>query len=87
MTASSRIQRVSVGRGLPKIEIVNLIRKNQKLVTLIVYTIPITEIRAVPASANSSGNPRFFNSFANHNTILLKLLGQNGIEEWVAATV
>ena len=51
------------------------------------YTIPITEIGAVPASANSSGNPRFFNSFANHNTILLKLLGQNGIEEWVAATV
>ena len=51
------------------------------------YTIPITEIGAMSASANSSGNPRFFNSFANHNTILLKLLGQNGIEEWVAATV
>ena len=86
MTASSRIQRVSVGRGLPKMKIVKLI-KNQKLSTLIMYTIPITEIGAMSASANSSGNPRFFNSFANHNTILLKLLGQNGIEEWVAATV
>ena len=51
------------------------------------YTIPITEIGAMSASANSSGNPRFFNSFANHNTVLLKLLGQNGIEEGIATTV
>jgi len=33
------------------------------------------------------GNPGFFNCLANHDTILLELFGQNGVEERVETRV
>jgi hypothetical protein len=49
--------------------------------------LPVAKVWAVTASANAPGHPGLFNGFADHNTVLLELLGQDGIEKRVAAAV
>ena len=39
------------------------------------------------ASSDTSSDSRFFNGLADHNAILLELLGQNSVQEWIATTV
>ena len=51
------------------------------------WGLSVAKIGAMATSANTSGDPGLFNSFANHHTIFLELFSQNSIEEWVAARV
>ena len=39
------------------------------------------------ASSNASGHSALLNSLADHNTVLLELFGEDGVEEGVAAAV
>ena len=47
----------------------------------------VTKVRTMSAPSNASSDSRFFNGLADHNAILLELLGQNSVQERIATTV
>ena len=47
----------------------------------------VAEVAAVPAPSYTTGHSTLLNSLADHHTVLLELLGQDGVEEGVAARV
>lgn len=51
------------------------------------WCLPITEVRTVPTSADSSCHARLLYRFAYQDAILFKLLRQNRIEKGIAAGV
>ena len=47
----------------------------------------VTEIRTVATASNAASNSRLLDGLADHDAVLLELLGENGVEERVAARV
>ncbi len=51
------------------------------------WRLPVAEVGTVPATSNPAGNSGLLDGLANHDAVLLELLGQDGIQEGVAAAV
>ena len=47
----------------------------------------VAEVAAVPAPSYTTGHSTLLNSLADHHAVLLELLGEDGVEEGVAAGV
>ena len=47
----------------------------------------VAEVAAVPAPSYTTGHSTLLNSLADHHAVLLELLGQDGVQEGVAAGV
>ena len=51
------------------------------------WRLSVTEVAAVAAPPDTPGYSALLYSLAYHHTVLLELLGEDGVEEWVAAGV
>ena len=51
------------------------------------WCLPVTEVAAVATSSNTAGHSALLYCLADHDTVLLKLLGQNGVEKRVTTRV
>ena len=49
--------------------------------------LPVAKVRTVPTATDAARHPGLFDRFADHHAILLELLGQNSVQEGVAAAV
>jgi len=49
--------------------------------------LPVAEIGTVAAASDTAGDPRLLDGFTDHDAVLLELLGEDGVEERVAARV
>jgi hypothetical protein len=47
----------------------------------------VAEIGAVATATDAAGHSRLFNGFANEDAIFFELLGQDGVEERIAARI
>lgn len=51
------------------------------------WRLSVAEVGGVPAPSDPPGDARFLDGLANHDAVLFELLGQDGVEEGVAAGV
>lgn len=76
-------EQLHVARTLRHVMLLLFSRRSISQTVRIGWSLPIAKIRTMPTSTDTSSDSAFFDSFADHYTVLFELFGEYSVKEWI----